>query len=214
MKKAVIFDMDGVISDTQKFHSEIESTLLSKFEIVMSPEEITQKYAGVSDEKMFQELFENYSVKTHNMDEVIAMKWNKMREMAEGKIAEVPGAIELIHSLTRNKLKLAVASASPLLFIHSVIESLGIRSFFDTLVSSQEVIHGKPAPDIFLLTAKRLHVSPEDCVVIEDGRSGMIGAKDAQMKCIGLVQDTQSKWPADLLITSLKHITPEIILNI
>jgi beta-phosphoglucomutase family hydrolase len=212
MKKAVIFDMDGVISDTQKFHAEAESKILSIFHIDMSPQEITQKYAGVSDEKMFDELFKQNNIYNYQMKEILAKKWNLMKEVAEGKVTAMPGAVELIQACKKNGLKLAVASASTPRFINYVIETLSIKSFFDTLVSSQEVCRGKPAPDIFLLAAKRLCVNPRDCVVIEDGRSGMVGARKAGMVCIGLISDNEKKWPANILVSSLNQLKIHTIL--
>lgn len=207
MKKAVIFDMDGVISDTQRFHAKVESNLLSQFNIILSPDEVTQKYAGVSDEKMFLELFAEYGVTNYDMKELIKMKWDMMKDAVEGNIIAIPGVTDLIYSLKQKKIGLAVASASTLSFIRYVLKSLTIQNYFNVLVSSEEVKHSKPSPDLFLLAAKRLRVSPENCVVIEDGKSGMIGAKSAGMKCIGLVQSTESYWPADLLTTSLQQIT-------
>jgi beta-phosphoglucomutase-like phosphatase (HAD superfamily) len=89
---------------------------------------------------------------------------------------------------------------------------LGIRDYFDAIASAAEVANGKPAPDVFLKAAELLSVEPEHCIVIEDGRSGMIGAHRAGMKCIGLVPNKEyTEWPADLLVTSLSEIKAEII---
>lgn len=207
MKKAVIFDMDGVVSDTQQFHAEVESNLLKRFGINMSPHEITEKYSGVSDEKMFREIFEKDNVQIPSLSDLIFDKWNLMGEIAKGRIQEIPGASNLIKELKKNKFKLAIASASTMLFINEVLIELKIQNYFDVLVSAQEVEHGKPAPDIFLLALKRLHVKPEEAIVIEDGRSGMIGAKKAKIKCVGLVKDTKQDYPADMLVADLDQIT-------
>lgn len=189
MKQAIIFDMDGVISDTQQFHAEVESEILKRFEISMSPDEITYQYAGVSDEEMFAEIFEKHNIVVDDIQAVIFDKWEIMKEIGAGRIVAIPHAIDLIRSFNRNSFKLAVASSSTLSFINYVVDSLSIRDMFDALVSAQEVINGKPAPDIFLKAAERLDVAPTFCVVIEDGRSGMIGAGLAGMKSIGLVSN-------------------------
>lgn len=210
-KKAVIFDMDGVVSDTQKFHAEVESLLLKEFGIHMEPDEITRIYSGVADEKMFAELFEKHNVKVASVADVVFRKWDLMRQVASGRITPIPHAVELIQQLKKEGFKLAIASASTKAFINEVMEALNIREYFDTIVSAQEVQHGKPAPDIFLLAAKRLGVQPEESVVIEDGRSGMIGATAANMKSIGLVTDIMADYPATKLVSSLQDVNIDII---
>lgn len=210
-KTAVIFDMDGVVSDTQKFHAESESLLLKEFGVDMPPAEITKKYAGVTDEKMFAEIFEQHGVKVDSVDDVVFRKWNLMGEVATGRITAIPHAINLIKALKKSGFRLAIASASTKAFIDEVVEALALNEYFDKLVSAQEVAHGKPAPDVFLLAAKRLGVEPEKAVVIEDGRSGMVAAKAANMKCIGLVDDHEAAYPATILITSLDKVTVDLI---
>jgi HAD superfamily hydrolase (TIGR01509 family) len=210
-KKAIIFDMDGVISDTQKFHAEVESLLLKTFDIDMKPEEITKIYAGVADEKMFAQIFKNHGIKVDSVEKIVFKKWDLMRKVAHGKITEIPHAVELIQTLKKNGFKLAIASASTKAFINEVLLSLNISKYFDTIVSAQEVQNGKPSPDIFLLAAQKLGIQPEEAVVIEDGKSGMIGATAANMKSIGLVTDVNADYPATQLVSSLDEITIELI---
>ncbi len=211
MKKAVIFDMDGVISNTQKYHAKVEIKLLKHLGIHISKEELQDKYAGVSDEEMFIKIFQKKRIQAADIPALVLQKWKLLREIANGKIEAIPHAILLINALKKNGYKLAVASASPHDFIIYVLKSLKVLKKFDAIVSSQEVKHGKPAPDIFLLAAKRLAVLPKDAIVIEDGRSGMIGAKRAYMKCIGLVSEIKSDYPATMLVTSLDQVHIEDI---
>jgi HAD superfamily hydrolase (TIGR01549 family) len=211
MIKAVIFDMDGVVSDTQGFHGQVESMLLEEHGIIMKPEQISSKYAGVQDEKMFAEIFEANGIVVNSIDDIILRKWEIMENTTRGKITAIPYAIDLIQSLKDNGFKLAIASASTKSFIDKVIDSLNVRQYFDVLVSSYEVAHGKPAPDIFLLAAKRLNVQPKEAIVIEDGRSGMIGATAAGMKSIGLIANTKNDYPATKLVSSLRDVSVDFI---
>lgn len=207
IQKAVIFDMDGVLSDTQRFHVTAESKILKEYGINMTPNEITARFAGISDEKMFEEIFNENQIKGVKIEEIIFQKWNIMKQIVLGKIIPIPYAIELVKKLNQTGFKLAIASASTHSFISTVIEELKIKNYFDIIVSAQDVLNGKPSPDIFLLAAKRLHVIPKNCVVIEDGKSGMIGAKSAGMKAIGLVKDLQKDWPADIVVTTLYNVS-------
>lgn len=210
MIRAVIFDMDGVLSDTQNLAAEVESAVLQTYGVKMAPEEITRKYAGVLDAEFFQELFATHKIDS-DVSEAAENKWEAMRERTKGGVPAISGAIELVELLSKHGLKLAVASSSPPAFIKYVLSSLGIQGKFVVVTSSEEVRYGKPSPDVFLLAAERLGVPPQECVVIEDGINGMIGAKKAGMKCIGLVGNTEGDYPADMLVKDLRDITLEKI---
>ncbi len=112
--KSIIFDMDGVISDTQKLHSKIESQLLSENGVEISPEQITEKYSGVHTEEFFSELLSDKGV---DIKELLNKKWQLMeQEINKSGIDEITGSVNLIKALSK-KYSLAVASASPLAFI-------------------------------------------------------------------------------------------------
>lgn len=208
--KAVIFDMDGVISDTQQFHAGAESQILAEYNINMTPEEITAEFAGVADEKMFEEIFLRNGIKNIIIKDVVFRKWDIMRDMLKGRLTAIPFVTDLIKSLYSHNFKLAVASSSPTTFIDEVIDTLSLRSYFHALVSAQEVKKGKPAPDIFLLAAEKINVPPKNCVVVEDGKSGMIGAQKAGMKVIAYGSETE-KYPADLTVTTFKNVSVDIV---
>ncbi len=210
MNAAIIFDMDGVISDTQKFHAEVESLLLKEFGIMITPDEITRNFAGVADDAMFKQIFTaNKICNNPPIDKIVMKKWDIMTDISRGRITAIPFAIELIQSLSGAGFKLAIASASTNEFIKEVLSELKLEKYFDANVSAQEVEHGKPAPDVFLLAAERLGVDPSESVVIEDGRSGMIGAAAAGMKVVGLVDDIRADYPANLLVSSLGDLTAQ-----
>ena len=210
MTKAVIFDMDGVISDTQKLHAAVESELLARRGITMTPEEITGKYTGTEDHHMFSEVFSMHGVE-EALEVVLAEKWPLIRKRAAEGIEAIDGVTELIQALRGQDYQVGVASSSPLDFIGEVLGQLNLTELFHALTSGEEVEEGKPDPAIFLLAAERLEVAPQYCLVIEDGRPGMEGAKEAGMKCIGLVEDTRGDYPADYLVDSLRYVSPEVI---
>ncbi len=210
MIRAVIFDMDGVISDTQKLHASVEEELLRGYGIRMGSKEITQKYAGFSDRELFEDVFHSHRISI-DVNRAIREKWDMMMALASGNISPVSGAMGFIGDLEKQKFRLGAASSSPLMFIELVLFELKLKGRFDIIASAEEVKHGKPNPDVFLLAAERLNVQPQECVVIEDGFNGMLAAKAAGMKCIGLVEDVQHIYPADLLVNDLKKLTAEKI---
>ncbi len=200
--KAVIFDMDGVISDTQKIHSDRECRILQRYGVRMSPEEISAKYAGVGVKDFFTALLKD---KNCDINTLVKEKWTQMLNLKKGEITPIPGVIELIHELKQNNFKLAVASASIRDFIERVLTELNIKDKFDAITSTEDVKRGKPEPDVFLLAAEKLGVKPQNCTVIEDGISGMIAAKKAGMNCIGLINH-EGNYPADILVDSLRNL--------
>lgn len=203
--EAVIFDMDGVLSDTQKLHAEAQSQILEEYGVEMSPDEITRKYAGKPPGTLFRE-----ESPASDPMEAHGKKQGVLYELAEMEGVEpVEGSQKLVRELFSD-YKLGVASSSQPEFIEEVISNLELSKFFDVIKSASEVPNGKPAPEVFLETAKELVVKPEDCLVIEDGISGMRGAKEAGMVCIGLI-DKSGDYPAHETINSLSELDKEKI---
>lgn len=183
--KAVIFDMDGVIADTQKVHAEIESKLLLSIGIKIPAHELTARFAGVSDLEMFDTILKENENLT-DVEELLSEKRKKFHAEIEKGVNKIEGAVELIQELHLKGIPLAVASSSRREWIERILQSLGVYDTFEVVVSGYEVPHHKPAPDIFLKAAELLKVAPSDCIVIEDGLKGVFAAQKAEMKVIGL----------------------------
>ena len=206
MIKAVIFDMDGVVSDTQKLHSRVESSILSRFGINITPEEITLRYSGVRTKEFFKELLTEANA-DFNLEELMLEKWEKMNELAKISVDYIDGIYELLDLLLNANIKLAVGTASSTKYALSVLNKLNISDKFLSIVTGDMVEKGKPDPAIFLLAAKNIDTDPNECLVIEDGISGMLAAKNANMKCIGLVKTIDyDKYPTINQILSLREM--------
>ncbi|MEK6846077.1 MAG: HAD family phosphatase [Nanoarchaeota archaeon] len=210
MITTIIWDLDGDLSDTQKLHAKVDSEILARFGVKISPEEITAKYAGVRAEEFFQKLLDTKKAK-YDLDALLKEKWRKMETYAQQKVTPIPRAITLVQKLHQAGFKQAVASSSTTKYIQIVLKKLKITSFFEAVTSGEQVKHGKPSPDIFLLAAQRLNSPPECCLVIEDGRNGMLAAERAGMKCIGLVADVQQEYPTKIKVSSLKEMDLEFV---
>jgi len=208
---AIIFDLDGVISDTQDLHAMVDSKVLKRFGIFLHPNEITDRFAGTGDKRMFSTLFAEYEVEGI-IEQAIDMKWEMMGELiTPSTIQPVPYSIGLIQELHRAGIQLSVGSGSPKDYIGKVLEAFSLHQYFEAYVSASEVPQPKPFPDVFLTAANRMNVSPNKCLVIEDGMSGMEAAANAGMACIGLVKDPSKRYPATSVVTSLADVTLSFI---
>ncbi|MBU0530182.1 MAG: HAD family phosphatase [Candidatus Aenigmatarchaeota archaeon] len=210
MIRAVIFDMDGVVSDTQDIHARAEAEILNRHGVDITPEEINKTFAGRRPSEFFQQLFDENGI-DGDAAHVAAEKWDKVIQLAEESVDPMPGAVQLITELAENGFKLAVASSSNTEFVRLVLSKLDLLDKFQAVVTGDDVKKGKPDPEPFLLAASRIGVKPEEAVVIEDGVSGMIAAKAGGMKCVGLVTDKTKEYPTDVLVTSLTELTVEKI---
>ncbi len=214
MANAVIFDMDGVISDTVGLHIKTESEFFRKLGIKLSRAEILG-YNGVSDNEYFSAIFKKFG-KKESVENAIRYKWDMTMARVKGRLKPIPGAVEFAGKLKSSGLKLGVASASRKDFIELVVSELGMSECFDALTSSDEVSAGKPDPAVFLLTAKKLGVKPWECLVIEDGPKGVQAAKSGGMKCVAITTTHARKelLGADMVVDSFGELSVEKIKNI
>jgi len=215
MIKAIIFDMDGVISDTERIYGEVSEAYLKEHGIIMSARETSLRYAGLTFPLMFADLFAKHNI-SYSPEDATREVMQRSLKAFETDVQPMPGALELIHVLHTANLKLGVASGAHLYLIDLILSRLNVKDWFHALTSSEEVARGKPHPDIFLLTAQRLGVQPEECVVIEDGMHGMIGAKKAGMKVVALnthgdLEQTDARTYADVMVQSLGELNVDVI---
>lgn len=184
MLKAVIFDMDGVIIDSEPMHFKVDKRLLSNFGLEVDNHFLSQ-YVGVSNPEMFADIKEKFNIK-YSIDELLDLKQNFLLEaLNETKLDAVSGVRELIIDLASNNVLLAIASSSPRIFIEAVIKKLDLEQYFKVVVSGEELEKSKPAPDIFIKAASLLGVGRDECIVIEDAATGVEAAFAAGIKCVG-----------------------------
>lgn len=186
--QAVIFDFDGVIIDSEPLHYEACLNVLKETGVNLSYKEYVKKYLGLSDKEMFPQLL---------MDRGRQFAANEITSLINKKIEHYINIINIhpnlpftknitqyIEKLIQEKKKIAICSGSTKKEILAVLTKLNGGSFlpyFNTIVTSEDVEHGKPSPEGYLLTAKRLGVSPDKCLVIEDSSHGIEAATKAGM---------------------------------
>ncbi len=206
MIKGIIFDMDGVVSDTQRLHAQVDAELFRGLGVNINPDEITRRYAGMRTRDVFAEILKDHGL-NHDLGSLIDLKWSIIERMALETVEPVKGSIDLIKRLFVEGYPLAVVSGSNFRYMRIVLERLDVFQYFSCVIGGDMVIEGKPDPEGFFLAASKIGVRPEACLVIEDGINGMIAAKRAGMFCIGLVKDKEKEYPIDDLVTSLSEIT-------
>lgn len=207
--KAVIFDMDGVISDSEPCHVEAEKALFHKFGVELSTEYL-QTYMGKYVTDLLGGIIHDYNLDV-NVETLLPIHQKNLVQSYWDKAVPIDGALDLIHSLFDAKIPLGLASSSAHILIDVVLDKFKIRSVFQAVVSGEDVTKTKPDPDIFLETAKRLNIPPETCIVIEDSGAGVHAAKSAGMFCIGYRSPNSGNQDftlADVIVDDLKTIHP------
>jgi beta-phosphoglucomutase family hydrolase len=191
MIRAVIFDMDGVIAETEYVHIEAEKQTMLKYGVRISEDEL-HEYTGTTAKLMFTELIKKYGLDA-TFEEMFKVKEKILFELMEKGVQPTKGVVDLLLELRKRKIKLAVASSSHRKMIEYVLKTLKITGLFESVVGAEDIERSKPDPEIFQVSAKRLEVKPEKCLVVEDSRLGVEAAKSAGMKCLGYVNPSSGK---------------------
>lgn len=214
MLKAVIFDMDGVIIDSEPLHYDFEQKHFSQLNIIVE-KDYHNSFVGTTSHYMWQSLKDKYSLSQSVADLVLHSRSSFLTFLKSlDNIQAIPGVANLVQELHRSGVKLAVASSSPLDMIEYVVSTLQIDKYFSTLVTGDYVKNSKPEPDIFLLTAEKLGVKPSECIVIEDSCNGVSAAKAAGMKCVGFKNPSsgnQNISAADIIIDKFDLLNSELL---
>ena len=186
MLKGVIFDMDGVLVNSEPVHYRAYLMALDKWGKTFTYEEY-KKYIGTTNAVIIEGLIKKFdlSVSVGEFNEI--MKGYKAFLYERDGYPGVDGVPETLASLKAAGYSLAVASSSPYENIVLATKELGIQKYFDRLISGEGVPNPKPAPDVFLKTAAALGLDPEECLVVEDSCHGVHAAKNAGMPSIGFV---------------------------
>lgn len=207
--KAFIFDMDGVLVDSENLYKEIEQELFREFGLTIDHEEHIS-YQGCSNPVMWNLIKRKHGLH-QSLDDLVAKTEKKVIRFFSGfpMIEPMPGVVELLHWLKLKEFKLALASSSSIEVIDIVLAKTGLANYFDVIVDCTEAGAGKPDPAIFLLAQKKLGIPRENCVIVEDSSNGIKAAKAAGINCIafsGPGSEHQDQSEADLIIHNFKEL--------
>jgi HAD superfamily hydrolase (TIGR01509 family) len=207
--KAVIFDMDGVIIDSEPLW---RRAMIQSFVEIGIP--FTDEHCRITTGLRFKEVAEFWFKKhktTHiSVDDFDELVINRLCQLIKEEGKPMTGVIESISFFKAKGLKIGIGTSSNTKLMNTVVDKLNIREHFDSLCSAEHMLYGKPHPEVFLTCAKELNINPIHCLVIEDSANGIIAGKAAQMKVVAIPEEINKNNPkfaiADYNIESLLDI--------
>jgi len=182
--RAVIFDMDGVIVDSESRHASAFFQVVEEIGYGSNHGIVFADYVGRTDRDVWEDFLARHRP-PHQLDELLERKHAKMLEFLRRDQPLFPGMYELVEQLSAS-YQLGLASGSERPLVEAVLDLRTLRRFFSVTISGSDIHRGKPAPDIFLRAAKELGVAPEHCVVIEDSKPGVAAGLAAGMTVIAI----------------------------
>ena len=182
--EAVLFDMDGVIIDSEPLWSKAEQQLLARRNLRYSSQ-LKTVMMGLDSSEAVGFLIKHYDLK-ESVSDVVAERNQLVADLFRQFLRPMPHALQLVRSVQAAQIKTGLVTSSPQDLVDLALSRLNITELFDLILSGDQVARGKPAPDIYLTAAEALGVSHENCLVIEDAPHGVAAAKAAGMCCLAI----------------------------
>ncbi|MGW0476511.1 HAD family hydrolase [Streptomyces coeruleorubidus] len=182
---SVIFDLDGTLVDSEPNYYEAGRQTLAEHGVRDFDWTDHERYVGISTQETVADWIERYGLRA-SVEELFTAKNRRYLELARSSTRAYPEMRKFVELLAAEGVPMAVASGSSPEAIEAVLTGTGLDAHLRTVVSADEVAHGKPAPDVFLEAARRLGADPAACVVLEDAAPGAAAAHAAGMRCIAL----------------------------
>lgn len=207
--KAVIFDMDGVIIDSEPLW---RRAMIQSFIEIGIP--FSDEHCRITTGLRFKEVadfwFKKHGITHITVDEFDELVINRLCDLIHKEGKTMKGVLEALKFLKQKNLKIGIGTSSNTKLMNTVVDVLNIRHYFDELCSAEHMTYGKPHPMVYLTCAEKLGIHPLNCLVIEDSVNGIIAGKAAQMKVVAIPEDINKNNPkfsiADYSIESLLEI--------
>jgi len=211
MLKAVIFDMDGVLIDSEKIHAQVETKMFESLGLDISEEEYAG-FLGMSMVGLWSKVKDKYGLK-EEVGELVKLNTQMFYDFIEGDSMDpIDGVESFIQELLNEDIKIAVATSSREEMMNSMLKLIGLDKYFENRTNADDIDNCKPDPEIYLKAAKKLGVSPGECVAIEDATNGVLAACSAGMKVVGFTgsgDGRQNLDMADLVVGDYKELNLE-----
>jgi sugar-phosphatase len=204
----VIFDMDGLLIDSEPLWEEAGTELLLAYGCQLTPE-LYAATVGLRTQEWLQYWFHRFGIKAANLQQAEQSIVDNVIAKIEQQPRVMPGVSYILDYFQQRGFRIGLATSSPLRMAERVVALLGIGHYFQVLTSAEHLPYGKPHPEVYLLCAQQLQADPLACLCFEDSFNGMIAAKAAKMKCVvvpAAAQLTLACWgAADLKLSSLQN---------
>jgi len=217
MLRAVIFDFDGVITDSEILHLRAFNRSLAPYGIELTTKDYYQNYLGFSDFDCYKLLVDQGLLKIdkQKISDIIKEKSRIFEELAKTEGRTIEGVHVFLKMLEQNNIPMAICSGSLMAEIELMLEEAGLRHFFAAMVSAEQVKKGKPHPEGFLLTLQKLNehcqtpIAADQCIAIEDSHWGLEAAKAAGMHTIAVTNsyDAEQLSLAERIVARLSELT-------
>ncbi|KQN51626.1 2-deoxyglucose-6-phosphatase [Serratia sp. Leaf50] len=211
--QAAIFDMDGLLIDSEPLWMQAELEIFSSIGVDITKKHLIPHTLGLRIDQTVRIWAQALPWKGPSEAEVTARIIARTLELVEEKKPLLPGVVQALALCQARGLKIGLASASPLHMLDKVLEMFNLQAYFQTRTSAENLAYSKPHPEVYLLAAESLGVDPLDCVTLEDSFNGMIATKAARMRSIVVPDHTLSDDPrwtlADVKLASLTDLTAE-----
>lgn len=204
--KAILFDMDGVIVDSEPLHVAAFQATLKSHGHTLIGEQYKQHFAGKTDEAGFEDYFD-FIGETVETPLIMDEKAKKYLELAADQLTPYPGVVEFIQDLAKKGIPLALVTGSLEAEAKITLETFGLTEFFSSIVAAENITASKPSPEGYLKGAAALGIKPKDCIVIEDAPSGVKAAMAAGMRCV-VVTNTHTKEELAGATLALQQLKP------
>jgi beta-phosphoglucomutase family hydrolase len=205
--RAVLWDMDGTLIDSEQFHWISWRDTMAKEGSPITREQFLSSFGQRNDSIIPQWL--GPAATPERIDRISNAKEELYRQLVrKNGISALPGVKSWVHRLHEGGWLQAIASAAPRPNIDVVLEALGATHYFQGIVSAEDVRRGKPDPEVYLTAASRVGVSPDSCIVVEDAAAGIEGARNAGMRSIGVSRNGK-QLSADVVVQSLDLLDSE-----
>lgn len=214
MTLAVIFDMDGLLIDSEPLWEQAEIATFTRLGVPLTSS-MCRETRGLRIDEVVKYWFARYPWDSNGTDQVEAEIIQKLIDLIRAEGTAKPGVKEVVQVCQSMKLPMSIASSSHAAVISAVVEKLNIGNYIQIAYSAEHEQYGKPHPGVYLTTAQKLGVEPLNCVAIEDSLNGVLAAKAARMKCIAIpesdVRDDKRFCIADAVLSSLLDVTQDTL---